>query len=140
MVPIFGQEKALIWPKKLKLIAKNYHGQIFEVNACRELLQESDKLNDVDIYKNIGQLRLVPFISAFKAMNLVVNSCFGMNNVDMKILPDLIGNVKKMHMGTGVSQTLKIHVILDHIEQCLTILSGLGLGIMSEQAGEAIHR
>ena len=108
MAPLLGQEKALIWPKKLKLIPKNYHGQIFEGNACRKLLQEADKLDDVDIYK--GQLRLVPFISAFKAMNLVVNSYFGRNNVDMKILPDLIENVKKMHMGTGVSQTLKIHV------------------------------
>ena len=97
-------------------------------------------MDDVDIYKDIGQLRLVPFISAFKAMNLVVNSCFGTNNVDMKILPDLIENVKKMHMGTGVSQTLKIHVIFDYIEQCLKFLSGLSLGIMSEQAGEAIHR
>ena len=96
-------------------------------------------MDDVDIYKDIGQLRLVPFISAFKAMNLVVNSCFGTNNVDMKILPDLIENVKKMHM-PGVSQTLKIHVIFDHIEQCLTFLSGLSLGIMSEKAGEAIHR
>ena len=95
---------------------------------------------EVDIYKDIGQLQLVPFISAFKAMNLVVNSCFGTNNVDMKILPDLIENVNKMHMGTGVSQTLKIHAIFDHIEQCLTFLSGLSLGIMSEQAGEAIHR
>ena len=72
-------------------------------------------------------------------MNLAVNSCFGTNNVDMIILLDLIENVKKMHMGTGVSQTLKIHVIFDHIELCLTFLSGLGLGIMTEQAGEAIH-
>ena len=95
---------------------------------------------EVDIYKDIGQLQLVPFMSAFKDMNLVVNSCFGTNNVDMKILPDLIENVNKMHMGTGVSQTLKIHAIFDHIEQCLTFLSGLSLGIMSEQAGEAIHR
>ena len=97
-------------------------------------------MDDVDIYKDIGQLRLVPFISAFKTMNLVVNSCFGTNNVDMKILPDLIENVKKMHMGTGVSHTLKIHVIFYHIKQCITFLSGLSLGIMSEQAGEAIHR
>ena len=96
-------------------------------------------MDDVDIYKDIGQLRLVPFISAFKAMNLVVNSCFGTNNVDMKILPDLIENINKMHMDTGVSKSLKIHVIFYHIEQCLRFLSGLGLGIMSEQAGEAIH-
>ena len=73
-------------------------------------------------------------------MNLVVNSCFGTNNVDMKILPDLIENVNKMHMGTGVSQTRKIYAIFDHIEQCLTFLSGLSLDFMSEQAGEAIHR
>lgn len=50
LVPLLGREKALLWPKKLKLIPKNYQGEIFEGNACRKLLKEADRLNDPEIY------------------------------------------------------------------------------------------
>ncbi|GLV46572.1 hypothetical protein CBL_20877, partial [Carabus blaptoides fortunei] len=46
IVPAVGREKALLWPSKLKLVAKNYQCEIFEGNACQKLLQESDKLLD----------------------------------------------------------------------------------------------
>ena len=29
IVPLLGKEKALLWPKTLKLVAKNYQGDIF---------------------------------------------------------------------------------------------------------------
>ena len=29
LVPLVGKEKSLLWPKKLNLISKNYHGEIF---------------------------------------------------------------------------------------------------------------
>ncbi|CAH1101844.1 unnamed protein product [Psylliodes chrysocephalus] len=54
IVPAVGREKALIWPSKLKFVAKNYQGEIFEGNACRKLLQESDKLLDPEIYEHVG--------------------------------------------------------------------------------------
>ena len=38
LVPLLGRENALLWPKKLKLIAKNYQGDVFEGNACRKLI------------------------------------------------------------------------------------------------------
>lgn len=76
LVPLLGRENALIWPKKMNLIPKNYHGEIFEGNACRKLLKESDKLLDPEIFSNINPIQLVPFISAFKAMDKVVSSCF----------------------------------------------------------------
>lgn len=37
LVPLLGKDKALLWPTKLKLISKNYHGDAFEGNACRKL-------------------------------------------------------------------------------------------------------
>ncbi|CAB0040670.1 unnamed protein product, partial [Trichogramma brassicae] len=52
LVPLVGIDKALLWPKKLKLIAKNYHGRIFEGNACRKLLEKADDLLDIEIYGN----------------------------------------------------------------------------------------
>ena len=46
LVKLLGRDKALIWPKKLKVVKKNYHGEIFEGNACRKLLKNADMLND----------------------------------------------------------------------------------------------
>lgn len=39
LVPLLGREKALIWPRHLKLISKSYHGDSFEGNACRKMLK-----------------------------------------------------------------------------------------------------
>ena len=87
IVPIVGREKALIWPTKLSLISKNYQGEIFEGNACRNLLKEADRLNDPDIYQNIGTFELVPFISAFKAMDKLVHTCFSLkNDISLEVL------------------------------------------------------
>ncbi|CAH1102120.1 unnamed protein product [Psylliodes chrysocephalus] len=69
IVPAVGREKALLWPSKLKLAAKNYQGEIFEGNACRNLLQESDKLLDPEIYEHVGPFKLQPYVAAFKTMN-----------------------------------------------------------------------
>lgn len=142
LVPLVGAEKALLWPKKLKVIAKNYHGNIFEGNACRKLLTEADKLNDESIFRDVGYFSIVPFISAFKAMDKLVSCCFS----SRKVGPDLdkcVGEVQKCFEALqdfNVSKTLKIHIILDHLKECLQFLEGEGLGQWSEQAGESVHR
>lgn len=46
--------RALIWPKKLKLVANIYHGNIFKGNACRLLLKESDKLLNPEVLGKCG--------------------------------------------------------------------------------------
>lgn len=54
LVTLLGKEKAVLWPRKLNLISKNYHGDAFEGNACRKLLKESDMLKDLDICGGVG--------------------------------------------------------------------------------------
>lgn len=139
LVPLLGEEKALLWPKKLNLIQKNYQGGIFEGNQCRELLKKADLLNDSEICSDIGILPMVPFIAAFKAMDKIVNCCFSTKKVEEN-LDDYIGELKTALKATEVSETLKIHVILDHLKNGLHFLNGFGLGLWSEQAGESIHR
>ena len=46
IVSLLGRENALLWPKKLKLVPKNYQGEIFEGNACRKLIETTDNLLD----------------------------------------------------------------------------------------------
>lgn len=142
LVPLIGREKALLWPEKLKLISKNYHGEIFEGNACRQLLKEADKLNDKTIYKEVGVFALIPYITAFKIVDKIVNSCFSLKRLEpIENIRNLIAELHKVLLATAVSETLKIHVLLEHLNQCLEqIDSKQGLGLWSEQANESAHR
>lgn len=139
LVPLLGKDKALLWPKKLNLIAKNYHGEVFEGNACRVLLKNADGLNDPEICENVGKLCLVPFISTLKSMDKVVNCCFSTKQVGVD-LEKYIRELNRNFEATNLSKTLKLHVTLDHLQDCLKYLNNNGLGTWSEQAGESIHR
>jgi hypothetical protein len=111
LVPLLGKENALLWPRKLKLIPKNYHGHSFEGNACRKLLKESDAILEADVHGNVSPLQIVPIISAFKAMNKVVETCFSNLYVDLDVLENQLNHLKKMFIATGLSETIKIHSI-----------------------------
>ena len=72
-------------------------------------------------------------------MDKIVTSCFSVQSVG----PDLdkhVNELKKAFASTGVSTTLKFHVILTHLSHCLLFLDQNGLGLWSEQASESIHR
>lgn len=140
IVPLVGREKALKWPKKVGVISKNYHGEIFEGNACRALLKTSDALQDPEIYtEDVGYLAMVPFVSALKAMEKIVSSCFSTNEIEEN-MEIKVQELKKTFKSTSVSMTLKIHVLTEHLINCIHFLDKNGLGLWSEQAGESVHR
>lgn len=141
LVGLVGKEKALLWPKKLNLISKNYHGDAFEGNACRTLLKEADKLLDPEIYEKVGIYKLIPYVNAFKEMNKIVDCCF----TSGKIGSLLDTHIKNLHYALKsidkLTETLKIHIILSHIKESLLFIdNNNGLGYWSEQSGESIHR
>ena len=141
LVPLLGRETALIWPKKLNVVPKNYQGELFEGNACRKLLKNSDKLYD-EIFNGAKKLRIEAFVSSFKKMNEIVHNCFSITrkNNDVDIARS-IEELKKAFDATEVSESLKIHIILNHLLQCLTTLEeNEGFGLWSEQPGESIHK
>jgi len=144
LVPLLGKEKALIWPKKLKLISKNYHGDCFEGNACRKLLKEAHKLKDPEIYEKVGYLKIIPFFNAFVIMNKVVDCSFTSGKVGPELdihLNELNEALDALHEIEDVSITLKIHVLKTHIKECLQFIEhNNGLGYWSEQSGESLHR
>ena len=71
-------------------------------------------------------------------MEKVDNSCFSTKKVAAD-LNESVKNFRKTFLATEVSDTLKIHVVTQHLNHCLDYLSGYGLGVWSEQAGEAVH-
>lgn len=140
LVPLLGRERALKWPNGLNLVSANYHGEAFEGNACRELLKNSEKLDNPEIYGDVGKIGVMPFISAFQSMNKVVKNCFSTRRCDDLALERLLHELKKMVLATGVSITPKLHILLDHLRESLDFLDdNVGLGFWSEQAGESIH-
>ena len=140
LVPLVGRERALNWPLKLKVIPKSYHGDVFEGNACRKMLQNADAINDPDVLGDVSPLAVQPIIMAFKGMDKIVKDCFSTRIVS-KTLSEDIKELNRLFEGTELNETLKIHVVLHHLEHCLDHVDGnRGLGMVSEQAGESIHR
>lgn len=137
LVKLVGKDKALLWPQKLNLVAKNYHGDMFEGNACRKLLKEADKLVDAEITSD--PIMIQPYISAFKAMNKVVHGCFSTKKVSTDINKHLEELSKCFYAIPNLSETLKIHILLNHVEDSIDFINNQGLGLWSEQAGESIH-
>lgn len=141
LVPLLGKDTALLWPKKLKVISKNYHGDAFEGNACRKLLKEADKLYDEEIYGKVGLFKIIPYIAAYKEMNKVVDCCFTSGKIGPSIDSHINELGKALKSIENLSETLKIHVILAHVKESLQFIeNGFGLGFWSEQSGEAVHR
>ncbi|KAJ6648687.1 hypothetical protein Bhyg_03918 [Pseudolycoriella hygida] len=136
LVPILGRENALKWPKKLNLISKNYHGEKFEGNACRRLLKESDKLNDKDVLQETPTLKIAELL---KALDKLVNASFKSERLNEEWHQHLT-TVKRIFPATNLSFTLKIYVLLEHLEHGIHYLNGNSLGMWSEQAGESVHR
>lgn len=134
-----GKERALLWPNKLGISHKSYQGDIFEGNQCRKLLKEADKLQDPKLYGLAGPFRLQPYIAAFKAMNKIVEKCFAAKKADITDFNKNLKELREALKSTEISQTLKIHIILEHLEEAIIFLNNDGLGLWSEQAGESVH-
>ena len=135
----FGREVAMKWPISLHLVSVNYHGEVFEGNAARKLLKSSDRLLSPEVLGDCNPIQMLKYVSAFKAMDKIVNACFGTAKVTEDI-ETLVDNLLKIYLGLDLSITLKMHVIFEHLSACVKDLGGRGLGLYSEQAGESIHR
>ena len=150
LCPLLTKEKALLWPIKLNQVAKGYHGDIFEGNACRVLISKAYKLLDIpEIYdeipseseKIIVKEKVQLFIDAINGFDKIVSECFGTNPVDINKVEGLVADFESAYKKIGISVTPKVHAIFDHLVPTLKLpyLKGHGLGVCTEQAGESFH-
>ena len=141
LVEVIGEEKALNFPKSLNCVAKDYHGTVFEGNACRMMLKNADRMQDRKVLGDTSPLIVLPYVKAYKAMDKLVSSCFGNKFVDTDEALDLIEKVMSSYLDLNITVTLKIHVIFCHLLSSLQnpALNGRGLAKVSGQAGESIH-
>lgn len=85
-------------------------------------MKEADKLLDPDIYENVGQLRLLPFVNVLKAINKVVECCFSKKLIDTDVDSRTAELDRELKATPEISITLKLHVLLKHTKQCLETL------------------
>ena len=129
------------FPKLFNAISKNYHGECFEGTACRKILKNAEKLSSRRVLGKLSPLLVQPYIRAFKAMDKFTHHCLSTRKLDPNIDPvSLLGEVIISYMDLGISVTLKIHVLFNHVLPALQYTAGRGLGHVSEQPVESAHQ
>ena len=96
--------------------------------------KNSDSLDR--IVCNNGLYECKKFVTAFRALDRVVQFCFG-GNLEPSYKED-IGAFKQAYSHLNISITPKIHAILFHVPQFCESMD-VGLGRFSEQASELVH-
>lgn len=139
LVHLVGREKVFIWLKKLNIVPQSYHGEVFEGNDCKRLLETADELLDPKIHDSVGYFAILPYVTAFKTMNKIVKNSFSHKVKNKQDLQKSINDIKLQLKSIDVTETLKIHVLISHVIECLEFLFEYGLGVWSEQAGESVH-
>ena len=137
---VIPKERAMLWIQKCCQMTKGYYGGTLQGNACRSLLSKGKVLLDPDILGDTPKEAIEPFIEALNCFNEIVTECFSTEVVTANV-QDLLDSFLKAYLKTGLTITLKIHAVLNHLIPTLNLpfLKGRGLGVCTEQAGESIH-
>ena len=79
-----GIKEALRFPQKLNVVSKDYHGKLFEGNACRTMIKQAHRMldNDKDVLGDVSPIYVQPYVRAYQAMDKIVHKCFGTRVVD----------------------------------------------------------
>ena len=80
-------------------------------------------------------------MATFNTMNKIVHGYFAVQTISSENnLKTLIKELKIALKSIDASETLKIHILLNHLPDCLQFLDNSDLGLWPEQAGESVHR
>ena len=123
------------WLKKLHVVFAPYHGVTLEGNECATVLRHAEELAQA------VPDHLTYFTKVILAMKAVVRSAFGYNTIatwreDINKMKEAF---ESLNLTYGVSETVKLHIIFEHIPQLLERSAGRGLAQYSEQVTEASH-
>lgn len=82
LVVLLCRDKSLFCPEKFLFqnITMVMHLKGMQVGLllkgnCRQLLNGADRFEDPEFYNDVAVFKIIPYISAFKAMNTIVNCC-----------------------------------------------------------------
>ena len=118
---------------KLNIVAASYHGGDFKGPGCKKILSSLDKLEEV-LPEELSE-----YLAIFRSLSNIVSKCFAVvGPKDDSYLKD-IEDFKKSAEKLGVD-TPTIHAVVYHVKIWFERNgTEFGLGLYSEQAGEAVH-
>ena len=118
---------------RLNVVAASYHGGDFKGPGTKKLLSSLDKLEEV-LPEELSE-----YLVCFKPLSKIVSKCFAVvgptDDSYLKDLEDFRKSAKKLGVDTPTIHSIVYHV-KDWFERNGT---EFGLGLYSEQAGEAVH-
>ena len=91
---------------------------LFEGGACRKMCKNSDRLLEQQVLCDTSPLVLQPYAAFLKGMDKVVSDCFSTGKVGTN-LESHLSDLQLYFNATGLSETLKCHVVLKQIPECL---------------------
>ena len=118
---------------RLNVVAASYHGGDFKGPGTKKLLSSLDKLEEV-LPEELSE-----YLVCFKPLSKIVSKCFAVvgptDDSYLKDLEDFQKSAKKLGVDTPT-----IHSIVYHVKNWFERNgTEFGLGLYSEQAGEAVH-
>ena len=122
---------------KHNCIRESYHGKTFEGNECGKLMTKID--SDEGLYlANIPEFE--HHIQSIKEFNTLRKKAFG-----AQLKPGWKISLEKFDISyrkiPNITKPLKVHIILAHLSEFIEQYGeNKGLGLFSEQTGEAVHQ
>ena len=118
---------------QLNIVAASYHGGDFKGNECKKILSSLDKLQQV------LPAELSDYMVCFRHLTNIVSKCFAVvgpkDDSYLKDLEDFQESTKKVGATTPTIHSIAHHIKIWFERNGTTF----GLGLYSEQAGEAVH-
>ena len=105
------------------------------------MVSNSKKMTAKEVLGDMSPLIVLPFVQAYKAMDKLIQASLSSKPISEDVIC-LLQELGVSYIDLGISVTLKMHILFFHLIPCLSnpVLEGHGLGLVSGQAGESIHR
>jgi hypothetical protein len=130
---------AELWRTTLNLSRDSYHGQVFEGNECKKLLDNTSLLQDIletsfdDVPKDLQ--RLVHLLELYSDINRILHE----PEVNRAELQSAIEAFKATWKVSKMTVPTKVHIICYHLLDFVDIRGAANISQFSEQSHEAAH-
>ena len=93
-------------------------------------------LKNLDVLEQLIPPEHIKYVDAFKAFNVVVESCFSYELAAG--YAKSISDFETAWTSLGLSVTTKVHLVVEHLEEACDFY-GFGMALLNESAAESVH-
>lgn len=128
--------KSAEWPRILSIHQEHYHGDSFEGNESKKLL------NNVGVLEGILNKKCLkkasPFIKVLKSFKIIIDLVYD-KAIDLRRLENAIEDFKIGWKDSNMSLITKAHIVIDHLFDFVSARRNTSMAFYSEQSHESAH-